>query len=305
MGCNSPRVRHGHSPTPTAGFSQHRQPRDRAAVDVRGWHVTAHTASPTAFLMKLPTRQAAVLWSGSKDSALALHHLRKGRPDLRITRLVTCVSQVYDRVSMHGVRRELIESQAAALGLPVEFVVIPSHDSPTCPLAHTIPGTTFPPNDVYSRTILAALGRLKGERVEVVAFGDIFLEDLRAYRDELLGHAGLEGCYPLWGRDSGELYDEFVALGFQALTVCVDTQRLTEGHCGQLLTRMFRDSLPAGADPCGERGEYHTFAFDGPDFRRPVGYTLGQVHHQEPFAFQELFPGNVVRAVPELNATGV
>src|SRR4051812_17566673 len=101
-----------------------------------------------------PARQAALLWSGGKDNVLALHHVRGAPPDLRITRLVTCLSQAYDRVSMHGVRRQLIEDQADALGLPVEFVLIPSHDSPSCPMAHSTPGTSFPPNDVYSRTIL-------------------------------------------------------------------------------------------------------------------------------------------------------
>jgi diphthamide synthase (EF-2-diphthine--ammonia ligase) len=191
-------------------------------------------------------RPAALLWSGGKDSALALHHA-----DGRVARLVTCVSQAYDRVSMHGVRRRLVQEQADALGLPVEFVVIPSHDGQACPMAHTTPGTDFPPNDVYSRTMLAALGRLKGEGIEVVVFGDIFLEDLRAYRDGLLARAGLEGAYPLWGRGTRGLYEEFLALGYQAVTVCVDTERLTEGHCGQLLTAAFLDSLPAGVDPCG------------------------------------------------------
>jgi uncharacterized protein (TIGR00290 family) len=236
------------------------------------------------------TRKAALLWSGGKDSVLALHHARTGHPDIRIERLVTCLSQAYDRVSMHGVRRQLIRDQADALGLPVEFIIVPSHPDDTCPITHAHPGTDFPPNDVYSRTILAALARLKEEGFEVVVFGDIYLEDLRAYRDRLLEHAGLEGRYPLWGRDSAGLYEEFCGLGFQAVTCCVDTERLTEGHCGRLLTPSFRASLPEGADPCGERGEYHSFAFDGPLFRRPVGYALGDVHRHAPFAFQELHP---------------
>src|SRR5437763_14433465 len=151
-------------------------------------------------------RKAALLWSGGKDSALALHHARQSHPDLGIVKLVTCVSQAYDRVSMHGVRRGLIEDQTDALGLPVEFVVIPSAEHPSCPMAHTTPGTTFPPNDVYTREMLAAFARLTAEAVEVIVFGDIFLEDLRAYRDKLLSHAGLEGRYPLWGRDTAELY---------------------------------------------------------------------------------------------------
>jgi uncharacterized protein (TIGR00290 family) len=236
-------------------------------------------------------RTAALLWIGGKDSALALHHARAARPDLRIDRLVTCVSRAFDRVSMHGVRRSLVEDQAAALGLPVEFVVIPSPPSPDCPMAHAGPGTSFPPDDVYSAAMLAALGRLKAEGVEAVVFGDIYLEDLRAYRDRLLAHAGLERAYPLWGRDTGELYDEFVALGFRALTVCVDAERLTEDHLGRPLDAAFRASLPASTDPCGERGEYHTLATDGPPFRRPVRVRPGPVHRQPPFAFLELQPG--------------
>jgi uncharacterized protein (TIGR00290 family) len=242
-------------------------------------------------------RHAALLWSGGKDSALALHHARTGPPDLEVVRLVTCVSQAYDRVSMHGVRRRLIAEQADALGLPLEFLVIPSHDAACCPTAQAGPGTDFPPNDAYSRSILAALGRLKEDGIEVILFGDIYLEDLRAYRDRLLGFAGLEGRYPLWGRDPAGLFDEFVALGYRAVVVCVDAERLPAGVCGRLLTPAFRGSLPEGVDPCGERGEYHTFVFDGPPFRRPVPFTLGEVHRHEPFAFQELFPAE--GATPE------
>src|SRR5580692_7900127 len=122
---------------------------------------------------------AALLWSGGKDSALALHHAHQAHPDIHIAKLVTCISQAYDRVSMHGVRRQLIEDQAKAIGLPVEFIVMPRHDDPTCPMAHTTPGTDFPPNDVYSRTMLAAFEQLKSAGIEAVAFGDLFLEDLR------------------------------------------------------------------------------------------------------------------------------
>jgi uncharacterized protein (TIGR00290 family) len=238
-------------------------------------------------------QNAAVLWSGGKDSALALHHARESHPGIRVVRLVTCISQAYDRVSMHGVRRQLIAEQADALGLPIDFVVIPHQDGPKCPMAHTTPGTSFPPNDTYTRAMLEAFRRLLGEGIDVIVFGDIFLEDLRAFRDRLLDLAGLRGCYPLWGRDSDELYREFCDLGYRAVTVCIDTERLTPGHCGQPLTPAFRVSLPAGADPCGERGEYHSFAFDGPLFRRPVPYRLGGLHRQGPFVFQELFAADV------------
>jgi uncharacterized protein (TIGR00290 family) len=240
------------------------------------------------------SRKAAILWSGGKDSALALHHVRESHSELHIIKLLTCVSQAYDRVSMHGVRRQLVQDQADALGLPVEFVVMPPSDDPTCPMAHVVPGTGFPPNDVYTRTMLAAFARCKEEGIEVIVFGDIFLEDLRAFRERLLAHAGLEGCYPLWGRDSAGLYDEFHSLRFQAITVCIDRERLTEEHCGQLLTPAFRASLPEGVDPCGERGEYHSFTFDGPSFARPVPFRLGDVHRQPPFVFRELFPATAL-----------
>ncbi len=230
--------------------------------------------------------RAALLWSGGKDSALALHHARRDHPDLRIDRLVTCLSEAFGRVSMHGVRRQLIEEQAAALGLPVEFVMIPSPPVTDA----TGPGTSFPPNDVYADAMLSALGRLKHDGIGIVVFGDIFLEDLRAYRETLLAAAGLEGRYPLWGRDTADLYDEFVAHGFRAITVCVDSSRLTEQHLGRELDAAFRDSLPAEVDVCGERGEYHSFAFAGPPFARPVAFTRGGVHRQPPFAFLELIP---------------
>jgi uncharacterized protein (TIGR00290 family) len=236
------------------------------------------------------TKKAAVLWSGGKDSALALHYVRQSHTDLHIVKLVTCLSQAYDRVSMHGVRRQLIEQQADALGLPLDFVVLPHHEASCCPTTSTAPGTTFPSDDTYTQTMLAAFGRLKEEGVGHIVFGDIFLEDLRAFRDRLLAIVGLEGCYPLWGRDTTALYTEFIDLGFRAVTVCVDTTRLTAEHCGQSLTGAFCDSLPEGVDPCGERGEYHSFAFDGPLFHKPVPFRLGEVHRHDPFVFQELYP---------------
>jgi uncharacterized protein (TIGR00290 family) len=244
-----------------------------------------------------PMKKAAVLWSGGKDSALALYHVRQNHPDLHVIKLITCLSEAYDRVSMHGVRRELITEQAAAIGLPVEFVVIPHVDSPSCPMAQSGPGTTFPSNDTYTGAMLQAFERLKNEGVAVIVFGDIYLEDLRAFRDRLLGHAGLQGCYPLWGRDPEGLYHEFVELGLAAVTICTDTTRLSAKHCGQILNASFRKTLPQGVDPCGERGEYHSFTFNGPLFRRPVSFRLGEVHLHEPFAFQELYPDDLhVRA---------
>jgi uncharacterized protein (TIGR00290 family) len=284
--------------TASASFPERRLPGGRSPTAAyTELAATARRGSPHRLtvtpIMHAP-RKASLLWSGGKDSALALHHIQNTPSGIRINRLVTCVSRAFDRVSMHGVRRELIAAQAAALGLPVEFVVIPPAEDPTCPPAHSTPGTTFPPNDVYSAAMLAAFARLKADGVEVIAFGDIYLADLRAYRDALLKHAGLEGAYPLWGRDTGELYDEFGRLGFRAVTVCVDTARLTDEHLGRELDPAFRTSLPPESDPCGERGEYHSFAFAGPTFTRPVAFTPGDVHRQPPFAFLELFPAKPV-----------
>jgi uncharacterized protein (TIGR00290 family) len=151
---------------------------------------------------------------------------------------------------------------------------------------------------VYSAAMLAALAELKADGIETVAFGDIYLADLREYRDRLLASAGMVGRYPLWKRDSGELFDEFVALGFEAITVCVDTARLSERQLGRRLDRAFRAALPATVDPSGECGEYHTFAFNGPIFRRPVLFDVGDVHRQAPFAFQELHPVRAAGAMP-------
>jgi diphthamide synthase (EF-2-diphthine--ammonia ligase) len=190
---------------------------------------------------------------------------------------------------MHGVRRQLLIEQAESLGVPIRFIVIPHVNEPVCPMSHDRPGTAFPPNDVYTPTMLAAFQELKQDGIETIIFGDIYLEDLRAFRDGLLDQSGLEGCYPLWGRDSEELYNEFHELGFRGVTVCVDMQRLSPDHCGQMLTPSFRSSLPDDVDACGERGEYHTFTFDGPLFAQPVGFRLGEIHRHGPFAFQELY----------------
>jgi iron complex transport system substrate-binding protein len=248
--------------------------------------------------------KAALMWSGGKDSCLALHHVLHHDLNVRVVKLLTCVSEAYDRVSMHGVRRRLIVDQADALELPVEFIVIPHQDDPACPFAapRNNPGTTFPPNDLYSKAMLAAFQRLKEAGVDVIVSGDIYLEDLRAYRDQLFSAAGLAGCYPLWGLSSSGLFDEFIALGYRAVIVCVDTERLPEALCGKELDASFKQSLAPELDPCGERGEYHSFAFDGPQFRRPVEFCLGDVHVEAPFAFQELFASRALRTVSMLPA---
>lgn len=235
--------------------------------------------------------KALMCWSGGKDSALALR-LARGRADLEIAGLLTTFSEEFDRVSMHGVRRELLEAQAQALGLPVWKVFLPTpRKDAACalpPPAGQQGFVSFASNDVYEEKMIEAFERARREGIEAIVFGDIFLEDLRAYRERLLGRAGLRGIYPLWGRPTRELMEEFIAHGFRAVVVCVDAARLDASWAGRPLDARFLAELPEGVDPCGENGEYHTFVFDGPGFSRPVALSHGETVSRDPFCFREL-----------------
>ena len=234
--------------------------------------------------------RAIVSWSGGKDSALALQRIRGDR-SVEVTGLLTTLSQQFDRISMHGVRRSLLEAQATALGLPVETVSIPTPaPDAACGVTSPQPGafTAFPDNDSYEARMLAAFRRLRESGIEAVVFGDIFLEDLRAYRERLLAQAGLRGLYPLWGIDSRALVNEVIDSGFRATVVCVDGQRLDGSFCGRSLDHAFVAALPDGVDPCGENGEYHSFVHDGPGFRAPVRFSVGERVHRAPFWFCDL-----------------
>src|SRR5579884_2500753 len=201
-------------------------------------------------------RRAAVSWSGGKDSALALHALA----DAFDFTLLTTVTEQYDRISMHGVRVELLRRQAEALGLPLVTATVP----PCCT------------NELYEERMHAALTELRRSGVREVVCGDIFLEDVRRYREERLFRDGLTGLFPLWGVDSGELAERFISLGFRAVLCCVDTRALDASFAGRFFDRALLADLPPGADPCGENGEFHTFVFDGPNFARPVPIRLGE-----------------------------
>jgi uncharacterized protein (TIGR00290 family) len=213
-----------------------------------------------------------VSWSGGKDSALALHELA-GTYD--VVSLLTTVTDGYDRISIHGVRTRLLEEQAAALGYPLEKVPI----SQTCD------------NDEYETSMRAALGRCRAGGVSSVICGDIFLADVRRYREERLFTDGLRGLFPLWGRDSRELARRFLGLGFRAVLCCVDTQVLDAGFAGRAFDEGLLADLPPGVDPCGENGEFHTFVFDGPGFARPVACTAGaRTLRGQRFAYCDLLP---------------
>jgi uncharacterized protein (TIGR00290 family) len=212
-------------------------------------------------------------WSGGKDSAMALHVLRN-RPEFRVAALLTTVTETYDRVSMHGVRRELLYRQAKSIGLLLHEVPIP----PQCV------------NPAYEARMEGALRRFHAQGVRKVAFGDIFLEDLRAYRERNLARIGMTALFPIWKSDTRELASHFLAEGFRAIAVCIDPSKLDQSFAGRELNRSFFRDLPPGVDPCGENGEFHTFAFDGPIFRSPIQVRPGEVVSRDNFVFCDLLP---------------
>ena len=212
-------------------------------------------------------------WSGGKDSAMALHALQSAQSH-RVTALLTTVTEEFDRISMHGVRRALLERQAESIGLPLHAVLIP----PQCI------------NTTYEARMKQALNEHLGRGVRQVAFGDIFLEDLRVYREQNLAQIGMEALFPIWKRDSHELAREFLRLGFQAITVCVDPRVLDSSFAGRVLNESFFADLPPGVDPCGENGEFHTFVFDGPVFQTPIRFVPGEKVLRDGFCFCDLLP---------------
>ncbi len=213
-------------------------------------------------------------WSGGKDSAMALHTILQ-RDDVQVIALLTTVTEGYERISMHGVRRELLERQAQSIGLPLHEVRIP----PQCV------------NPIYEARMEEALRVHYNRGVRKVAFGDIFLEDLRAYREKNLARIGMTALFPIWKRDTRELIHLFHAQRFRAIAVCVDPKVLDRRFAGRELDESFFPDLPPGIDPCGENGEFHTFVFDGPIFRSPIPVRTGDVVDRDSFIFCDLQPG--------------
>jgi uncharacterized protein (TIGR00290 family) len=212
-------------------------------------------------------------WSGGKDSAMALHALRSAG-NCRITALLTTVTEEYDRISMHGVRRALLERQAESLGLPLHAVLIPSQCI----------------NPIYEARMKEALEIYFAQGVRRVAFGDIFLEDLRVYREKNLALVGMQAVFPIWKMHTCELAREFVRQGFRAITVCVDPRVLDLSFAGRELDDSFFADLPPGVDACGENGEFHTFVFDGPGFKNPIACRVGEKVIRDGFCFCDLLP---------------
>jgi uncharacterized protein (TIGR00290 family) len=212
-------------------------------------------------------------WSGGKDSAMALYEIKKNN-EYQVVSLLTTITEDYDRISMHGVRRTLVEQQAQSLNIPLYKVLIPK----TCS------------NEIYAAKMTEALNKFKQDGVEKVAFGDIFLEDVKKYREDNLAKLNMKGIFPIWGRDSAELAHSFIALGFKSVISCIDTKVLDKKFLGRQFDEDFLAELPPNIDPSGENGEFHSFVYDGPIFKQRIGYNLGEMVLRDSFHFCDLIP---------------
>lgn len=217
---------------------------------------------------------AILSWSGGKDCALALHEVIESG-SCKVVSLLSTLSERYDRVSMHGIRRPLVEAQAESIGIPIRIVTLPAECS----------------DREYEERMLESLREFRESGVRDVIFGDVFLQDVREYRERNLSGAGMRAGFPLWGKETARLADDLIDLGFRAITTCVDTGSLDRSLAGRLYDRSFIEELPKGVDPCGENGEFHTFVFDGPVFSDPVGFEVGEkVLRDGRFYFCDLVP---------------
>jgi uncharacterized protein (TIGR00290 family) len=198
-------------------------------------------------------------WSSGKDSALALYKVLQN-PDYNVDVLVTTVNQDFDRVSMHGLRNELLYKQAESIGINLKTIEFPADVT----------------MDLYAEIMKEAMDALVEENYSHTIFGDIFLEDLKAYRDTKLAEVNITGVYPLWKKDTKEILQEFLDLGFKAITVCVNAKLLGKEFVGRVIDEQFIKDLPDNVDVCGENGEFHTFVFDGPIFKKPIDFRVGE-----------------------------
>ncbi|WP_299675532.1 diphthine--ammonia ligase [uncultured Tenacibaculum sp.] len=204
-------------------------------------------------------KQAFFNWSSGKDSAFALYKVLQDK-EYVIKKLLTNVNEEYRRISMHGLREELLDEQVKAIGFPSEKLYFPAQVT----------------MEMYNQKMKETLTSFKDEHLDYAIFGDIFLEDLKKYRDQKLAEVGLKGVYPLWKRDTKELLKEFLQLGFKTITVCVNAKLLGKEFVGRIIDEDFINELPDNIDPCGENGEFHTFCFDGPIFKNPVKFEVGE-----------------------------
>ena len=199
-------------------------------------------------------------WSGGKDGSTALYQVMLSG-QYQVMALLTVLSQDYDRISHHGVRRSLLEQQASSIGLPLEEVFLTAK-------------ATNKENEAKMRELLV---RYKAQGVEAVVFGDIFLEDLRTYREERLSELGMKGIFPLWKNDTSQLVQRFLELGFKTILACIDPNKIDPSFAGRIIDDRFLADLPPDVDPCGENGEFHSFVYDGPIFKNAIEFQIGEV----------------------------
>ncbi len=218
--------------------------------------------------------RVVLCWSSGKDSAMALYEIQKKSKEYEVVALLTTITEDYDRVSMHGVPRVLVEQQAKSLGLPLQEVFIPRDCS----------------NEEYEAKMKETLLKFKQDGISLVVFGDIFLQWVKEYRENNLSKLGMKGVFPIWGRDTTELTRSFIALGFQAVITCVDTRVLDRRFAGKIVDESFLVQLPPHVDPGGENGEFHSFVFNGPIFRERIAYSLGEKVSRYSFCFGNLLP---------------
>ena len=216
-------------------------------------------------------QKALVSWSSGKDSAYALFEIRR-QVDVEVVGLLTTVTEDYDRVSMHGVREKILDRQAASVGLPCHKVRIPVGCA----------------NVDYEKAMGDAIEMARQDGVTSLVFGDLFLEDVRVYRERMFAGTGLTPIFPLWGRDTSTLTDQMVTAGLKATVVCVDPRKLPKSFAGRAFDRLFVHDLPPGVDPCGENGEFHTCVTAGPMFATPVPVRAGEIVERDGFVFADL-----------------
>jgi uncharacterized protein (TIGR00290 family) len=218
-------------------------------------------------------RKTLLSWSSGKDSAWTLHVLRQ-RSDVEVVGLMTTVNQAYQRISIHAVRLELLQRQAEAAGLPLHRIGLP------------YPCT----NADYETAMETFIAEARQEGIECIAFGDLFLADIREYRESRLAGTGITPLFPIWQIPTGKLANEMIDSGLRAVVTCVDPQQLPASFAGREFNKQFLADLPAHVDPCGERGEFHSFAFDGPMFRSAIDVGVGEISEREGFVYADVLP---------------
>jgi uncharacterized protein (TIGR00290 family) len=223
-------------------------------------------------------------WSGGKDSAVALHELLRS-DEYEVVSLMTSVAEEFHRISHHGVREELLEQQADAIGVELTKIYLPSGKLGPCT------------NEVYEQIMARVMEQFRARGVYTIGFGDLFLEDLRAWREKNLAQVGMRGVFPVWKRDTKQFAQDIIAMGFKAYLSCVEG-KVGPGFVGRPFDQALLADLPPGIDPCGEYGEFHSFVYDGPIFKKPVDVSVGQIVVRDGRYYADLLPGAIAPTTP-------